>query len=267
MVETGLCRAKNAAHTMSMNLMIYALGCLGFWAYGFALGWGNWATGRWHTRLELVARARRRRTRQRLGAWRRHRRGYRRRHRRLQLRPDRSEGLFPGRTGRRRRAGPVLLHDGADELRGHHPHRRHGRTLAVEELLPVRTVGGPALRHLRQLGLGRRLAGPGRRQLGPGPRSGRFRRLGRRSRPGRNHRPGRRHGPRPAHRQSTPPEGKPLPIPAHHVPMVVVGTLILAFGWFGFTSGAAPGRAAICASARSRSTRCWPAWPARWPPC
>ena len=44
MVETGLCRAKNAAHTMSMNLMIYALGCLGFWAYGFALGWGNWAT-------------------------------------------------------------------------------------------------------------------------------------------------------------------------------------------------------------------------------
>ena len=34
-------------------------------------------------------------------------------------------------------------------------------------------------------------------------------------------------------------EGKPLPIPAHHVPMVVVGTLILTFGWFGFTSGPA----------------------------
>jgi ammonium transporter, Amt family len=45
MVETGLCRAKNAAHTMSMNLMIYPLGCLAFWAYGFALGWGNWFNG------------------------------------------------------------------------------------------------------------------------------------------------------------------------------------------------------------------------------
>jgi Amt family ammonium transporter len=45
MVETGLCRSKNAAHTISMNLMIYALGCLGFWAYGFAIGWGNWFNG------------------------------------------------------------------------------------------------------------------------------------------------------------------------------------------------------------------------------
>ena len=35
------------------------------------------------------------------------------------------------------------------------------------------------------------------------------------------------------------PEGKPLPIPAHHLPMVVVGTFILAFGWFGFNSGSA----------------------------
>jgi ammonium transporter, Amt family len=44
-VETGLCRAKNAAHTSAMNLMIYPLGCLGFWVYGFALGWGNWWNG------------------------------------------------------------------------------------------------------------------------------------------------------------------------------------------------------------------------------
>lgn len=45
MVETGLCRAKNAAHTMSMNLMVYPLGCLAFWVYGFAIGWGNWING------------------------------------------------------------------------------------------------------------------------------------------------------------------------------------------------------------------------------
>jgi Amt family ammonium transporter len=42
LVETGLCRAKNAAHTSAMNFMIYPLGCVAFWAYGFAIGWGNW---------------------------------------------------------------------------------------------------------------------------------------------------------------------------------------------------------------------------------
>ncbi|MCE9551924.1 MAG: ammonium transporter [Planctomycetes bacterium] len=42
MVETGLCRAKNSSHTSAMNLMIYPLGCLAFWVYGFGIGWGNW---------------------------------------------------------------------------------------------------------------------------------------------------------------------------------------------------------------------------------
>ncbi|MBC7817272.1 MAG: ammonium transporter [Planctomycetaceae bacterium] len=45
MVETGLGRAKNAAHTVTMNMMIYPLGCIAFWAYGFAIGWGNWFNG------------------------------------------------------------------------------------------------------------------------------------------------------------------------------------------------------------------------------
>ncbi len=45
LVETGLCRAKNAGHTMSMNLLVYPLGCLAFWAYGFGIGWGNWYNG------------------------------------------------------------------------------------------------------------------------------------------------------------------------------------------------------------------------------
>lgn len=45
LVETGLCRAKNASHTSAMNLMIYPLGCVAFWIYGFAIGWGNWFNG------------------------------------------------------------------------------------------------------------------------------------------------------------------------------------------------------------------------------
>src|SRR5262249_37912579 len=41
LVETGFCRAKNAAHTMSMNLMIYGIGMLGYWICGFALQMGG----------------------------------------------------------------------------------------------------------------------------------------------------------------------------------------------------------------------------------
>ncbi len=36
LVETGLCRAKNASHTMAMNFMIYPMGMLGFYVCGFA---------------------------------------------------------------------------------------------------------------------------------------------------------------------------------------------------------------------------------------
>jgi len=41
MVETGLTRAKNVAHTMAMNLLIYPLGMLGFYICGFAFMFGG----------------------------------------------------------------------------------------------------------------------------------------------------------------------------------------------------------------------------------
>jgi Amt family ammonium transporter len=41
MVETGFTRAKNVAHTMSMNFMVYPLGMLGFYLCGFALMFGG----------------------------------------------------------------------------------------------------------------------------------------------------------------------------------------------------------------------------------
>ena len=41
MVETGFTRAKNVAHTMGMNFLVYALGVLGFWICGFALMFGG----------------------------------------------------------------------------------------------------------------------------------------------------------------------------------------------------------------------------------
>ncbi len=41
MVETGFTRAKNVAHTMAMNMMVYPLGMLGFYVCGFALMFGG----------------------------------------------------------------------------------------------------------------------------------------------------------------------------------------------------------------------------------
>src|SRR2546425_937320 len=32
LVETGMTRAKNVAHTMAMNVVVFSLGTLGFWA-------------------------------------------------------------------------------------------------------------------------------------------------------------------------------------------------------------------------------------------
>lgn len=40
MVETGFCRKKNAAHVMMTNFMIYPIGMLGFFLCGFALMFG-----------------------------------------------------------------------------------------------------------------------------------------------------------------------------------------------------------------------------------
>jgi ammonium transporter, Amt family len=40
LVETGLCRAKNASHTMLMNFLVYVIGLTGFWIVGFALMYG-----------------------------------------------------------------------------------------------------------------------------------------------------------------------------------------------------------------------------------
>jgi Amt family ammonium transporter len=42
LVETGLCRAKNASHTMSMNFAVYGLGMFGFFVSGFALMCGGY---------------------------------------------------------------------------------------------------------------------------------------------------------------------------------------------------------------------------------
>ena len=41
LVETGFTRAKNAAHTISMNFMIYGIGIVGYFLVGFAFAFGG----------------------------------------------------------------------------------------------------------------------------------------------------------------------------------------------------------------------------------
>ena len=40
-VETGLCRAKNANHTMMMNFMVYGVGLLAYYLIGFTIQMGG----------------------------------------------------------------------------------------------------------------------------------------------------------------------------------------------------------------------------------
>ncbi len=41
LVETGFTRAKNVAHTMMMNIMVFCIGAIGYWFVGFALQFGG----------------------------------------------------------------------------------------------------------------------------------------------------------------------------------------------------------------------------------
>jgi Amt family ammonium transporter len=45
LVETGFTQAKNASHTMLMNFLIYVIGLTGFWIAGFALMYGAMPVG------------------------------------------------------------------------------------------------------------------------------------------------------------------------------------------------------------------------------
>ncbi|MDR3552847.1 MAG: ammonium transporter [Clostridia bacterium] len=41
MVETGFCRGKNAAHTITMNFMVFLVGAVGYFLVGFAIQFGG----------------------------------------------------------------------------------------------------------------------------------------------------------------------------------------------------------------------------------
>jgi Amt family ammonium transporter len=230
MVETGLCRAKNSAHTISMNLLVYPLGCLAFWAYGFAIGWGNWFNGPvapgWFSTLGPGTSV----LNSGLG---------------IGAATDGSGAFTYGLLGAKGffLAGVddvsvmalfffmmVFMDTTATIPTGAMAERWSWKNFCIYGLwvaLPYCIFanwvwgGGWLAQSGVNWGLGHGavdFAGSGvvhamggviglAGAMVIGPRIGKFR------------------------------DGKPLPIPAHHVPMVVVGTFILAFGWFGFNPG------------------------------
>jgi ammonium transporter, Amt family len=54
MVNTGMTQAKNAGYTMAMNFMIYGLGMLGYWICGFAIHMGGVGAGALSIRTALL---------------------------------------------------------------------------------------------------------------------------------------------------------------------------------------------------------------------
>ncbi len=224
MVETGLTRAKNVVHTMAMNVMAYSVGALGYWICGFALMFGNYGDlsqlgpssplGREFS-INLGGHE--------FGLF-----GY--------------DGFFL--AGRSLEAGllawfffQMMFMDTAATIpTGALTERWRFLsflifTLFVSMILyPVygnwvwgngwlaRLGANFGLGHghvdfagasvVHMVGGGAALAGV----LSLGPRLGKYR-----------------------------PDGKPNPMPAHNVPMYLAGTLVLAFGWFGFNTGSCLG--------------------------
>ncbi len=233
LLEAGLCRAKNATHTMSMSLMVFPLGCIAFWAYGFALGWGNlvhaagpagWSAALGPARPPWIA----------VGASAARGRGGKT-ERGVRLRPPGPERLL-GTRPQQPRPGSPLLPD--DDVLLHDGRRRRGldaRAAGVGRTSAFTACGSLCLSASTPTGCGAAAGSPDAGRTGTWARSGRSGRLRRNPRPGRHGGTGRHPGPGP--RLGKYREGRPMPIPGHHVPMVVVGTLILAFGWFGMTGG------------------------------
>src|SRR5258706_7539668 len=172
LVETGLIRAKNAAHTFSMNFCVYALGMFGFFVCGFALMCGGMngtaiggpgVLGGLPTLSHMFTVG---------GA----------------VNGDHGWGLF-GTTGfflngaAYDGAAIVLflfmmafMDTTATIVTGACAERWSFKSFFIYSII----VGG-FLSDVRKLGLGRRLARPDRLSLGPGLRRGRLRRIRRRS--------------------------------------------------------------------------------------
>ena len=220
MVETGLVRSRNVSHTTAMNLMMYSIAVLGFYLCGFAIMFGG-SGGMSPSAMRILARKRRFRCSARVSAS-----------------SATTASCFPAGQTIVGVSDDVSVSIGARQHGGDDYHRRDGRTV---EILGVRDLsalsmtalvypifgnwvwGGGWLSQLgANFGLGHghvdfagssvvHMAGGVAAAVGCwmlGPRIGKYSR-----------------------------NGSVNVLIAHNAPMYMLGTLILAFGWFGFTGG------------------------------
>ena len=220
LVETGFCRAKHASHVVSTNFAIFGLGFVGFFLIGY----------RAHVRWLQLPRS--------CSAWASRSVdaliGSRQLGLPLEGRLGADEHRRPDELGAR--GGVLPLHGRLHGHDGHDPDRLHGRAVEVEG---VRRVGPLLRRHLlpavRRLDLGWRLA----RQLGNTAElgfgyvdfagSGVVHAVGGAAALAGAIVLGARIGKYGA-------DGKPRTLAAHSIPMAMLGTFILLFGWFGFNA-------------------------------
>ena len=127
MVETGFTRAKNAAHTATMNFMVYGVAMMAYWAVGFAIQAGGVGALGGPRKLQTP------------------RISFDRLDRRPRVGPVWHPGLLPHRRGLHR-AGVRLL-PVPDGVHGHHRHdpdRRPGGAVEVHVLLRVQRSSSAA---------------------------------------------------------------------------------------------------------------------------
>ena len=219
MVETGFTRSKNAVNTMAMNLIIYPIGILGFWLTGYGFMMGGVAHGRRSGRPRLAITSCRSQSARHL------------RHPRLQqIRPAQRQPR--SRQPRHVLFSLVFMDTAATIPTGAMAERWRFKAFFIYGLFMSMFLyplygnwvwGGGWLSQLGvNLGLGHghldfagssvvHMTGGITALAGAymiGPRIGKFRR-----------------------------DGAIGALPGHNLPMAVSGTLILAFGWFGFNCG------------------------------
>ena len=245
-VETGLCRAKNANHTMMMNFMVYGVGMLAYWLIGFAIQMGGVGGNAnlggiqpLNTEFAITVFGKS------FGLFGQH-------------------GLFLMQAGTYDVAAMVLflfqmvfMDTALTIVTGTCAERWKYSAFIVSSFMH----GGIHVSDICELGLGQRLAGQSGRQFRSRKGLLRFRRVWRGARCGRSHGAGGRIivGPRLGKYTR---QGKPNAIIGHDIVIVLTGCFILAFGWFGFNPGSTLGASGTgtCASARLRSTPCLQAW-------
>ena len=221
LVETGFTRAKNVAHTMMMNFMVYVIGMTGYWIMGFALQMGGvgalatlGGTGLLDSEFTITLFGKD-----------------------FGLFGD--EGLLPRRTRYDVAVFALFLFQmvfmdtAATIPTGAMAERWKFSSFVVFGFF-LSMISYPLF---AQLGVGRRLAVAARQELRPRPRPRRLRRLLGGAHGGRRDGPRRRDGARAAHRQvQQGRHGQSDPGP-QHPRWASSGCFILAFGWFGFNPG------------------------------